>query len=496
MKPVSDIVAHDAPARTRAPFAALALLLVLALLLGGSSKDYAPGLIVLRPLAVIALAIGLCHMRREHWARAAFPLGFMAASVGLIALHLVPLPPSLWTALPGRELAVLAGEAAGIEQPWRPIALVPYRGWNALFAALVPAAIAVCAVQLDREQHRVLALLVLAGVLLSAAWGAVQAISGYSAAAFFYGAPRVEVPNGLFANRNHLAALLVCSVPVFALEASRGKGGRAALAIIACAALGGFAVMMALATGSRAGMAALLVAMAGGGWVWIARPGSAADQPRGRRQPAWVPFAFGAFGLAALATFALVLSRTTGFQRLQSAGAGEVEELRFTVWRTIIDFAPSYLPVGSGIGSFVEVFKVHEPNAMLAQSYWNHAHNDWLEWAMEGGVPAIGLMALALAGWSARALALVRASLAARRSGNIHRGRIEIQLALAGAIILFVLGAWSLVDYPLRTPALASLAALSAVWMALPDLSGRKLARRSSAPGQAGGFASTGPARR
>jgi O-antigen ligase len=169
--------------------------------------------------------------------------------------------------------------------------------------------------------------------------------------------------------------------------------------------------------------------------------------------------AAGAFSLSVLGVLAILLAQSTGYERLVSAGSGEVEEFRFTVWLTISEFAPAYMPFGSGIGSFVEVFKTHEPDRMLGHSYWNHAHNEWLEWALEGGLPAMGLMIAAAIGWVVRFVSLVR---------NSHDGRIEIQLALAGAIILIVLGAWSLVDYPLRTPALASIAALCAVWMALP----------------------------
>lgn len=478
MKPAGDIVAQEPWTRSRAPFAMLSVLLVAVFVLGGSSKDYVPGLIVLRPLAVITLAVGLYSLNRADWDRFRFPLGFMAATLGLIMLHLVPLPPFVWTAFPGRDLAVAAAEAAGIDQPWRPISLVPYRGWNAFYAMLVPAAVMVCAVQLDREQHRALVFLVLMGALASAFWAAVQSVSGYSPATFFYGLPRVEVPNGLFANRNHLAALLVSSVPLFALIGSRARGPRAALVILACAALAAFAVMIVLTTGSRAGMALCVLSLAASVLVWRARPlATSPDRRSGNKQP-WVPFAFGAFGIAMLAVFAVLLSQTTGFERLLSAGSGEVEEYRFTVWRTIVEFAPSYFPLGSGIGSFVEVFKVHEPGEMLAQSYWNHAHNDWLEWAMEGGIAALALMALAVGGWATKAFGLLQ---------NRHRGRIEFQLALAGAIILFVLGAWSLVDYPLRTPALASLAGLCAVWLALPEIG-----QRASGAAQVSGFAPRG----
>ena len=488
MKPAGDLaaqrvsqerLARENRERSRAPFAAASALLIAALLLGGSSKDYVPGLLVLRPLAVITLAIGLYSLRASDWARFKAPLGFMAAMSGLIAMHLVPLPPAVWMALPGRELAIAAGEAAGIEQPWRPIALVPYRGWNALFASLVPTAIAVCAVQLDRDQHRALIFMILGGALISAIWGAVQSVSGFAPSTFFYGPPRVEAPNGFFANRNHMAAALVASLPLLALAASRAKPPSRVFAIIGGAALGAFCLMMALTTGSRAGLVFALIALAASALIWRARPVRSAARIKTRQRQPWAPYALAAFGVVTLAVFAVLLTQTTGFERLLSAGSGEVEEHRLTVWRTIVEFAPTYGPLGSGIGSFVEVFKVHEPSAMLGQSYWNHAHNDWLEWALEGGVPAALLMGLAVAGWAVRAFALVR---------NSHRGRIDIQLGLTGAMILLILGGWSVVDYPLRTPALASLAALCAVWMAMPQLSARR-----SAETPLEGFAATQP---
>ncbi len=480
MKAEGTIPAQDASVRSRAPFVAVAVLLIAAMLLGGSSKDYVPGLLLLRPLGVAVLAIGLYNMTRDDWTAYRLPLGFMAAVLCLIVLHLVPLPPALWMALPGRDLAIAAGEAAGIDQPWRPIALVPYRAWNAFYAMLVPAAVVVCAVQLTRDQHRMLIYFVLAGVLANALWGAVQSISGFSPATFFYGVPQVEVANGLFANRNHLAALMVASLPLFAVIATRAKRPRATVTITACVALAAFAIMMALATGSRAGMLLLLVVLAASWLVWRARP--AAPSTVQRRSPSkqvWVPYAFAAFGLAMLGAFAVLLTQTTGYDRLIGAGSGEVEEFRFTVWRTIADFAPTYLPFGSGIGSFIEIFKVHEPGEMLSQSYWNHAHNDWLEWALEGGIPAMVLMAAAVLAWLARFVGLLK---------NSHTGRIEVQLGLAGAIILFILGGWSLVDYPMRTPALASLAALCAVWMALPgsrNLFGKPAAGDWNASGHA-----------
>jgi hypothetical protein len=78
---------------------------------------------------------------------------------------------------------------------------------------------------------------------------------------------------------------------------------------------------------------------------------------------------------------------------------------------------------------------------------------------MEGGVPALALLALAIFAWLRLARGLRR---------ELPSGRFETQLGVVGATVIFVLGLWSLVDYPLRVPFLASLAAVAAVWMSMP----------------------------
>ncbi|QUL37319.1 O-antigen ligase [Erythrobacter sp. JK5] len=443
--------------RTHVPFVALAVLLASAFLLGGGSRDDIVSLIALRPIAVICLGIGLYGLTGEQWRAFRLPLGMMAAIIGLILLHLIPLPPAIWQAIPGRELAIAAGEAAGGIQPWRELSLVPYRGWNAFYAMLVPAAAMVLAVQIDREDHRKLLYVLIAAAIASALWGMVQAIGGFGPGLYFYDVTNSDSPTGFFANRNHMAAMQVCILPLLALIAARAKGPRMRLIQTACAAIAVLAVMMAAATGSRAGIALALVALAASWLVWNARPRHNNALRRRDQRQRWVPFAFAGFGAAMLGGFALLLTRSQSFERI--SGTSPVEEYRFLVWETMVEFLPQYLPFGSGIGSFVEIFQVHEPSAMLGTSYWNHAHNDWLEWTLEGGIPAVLLMIVALVAFVRGAFALL--SLA-------HTGRFGVQLGLAGAIILFVLGLWSAVDYPLRVPALAVVAALASVWMAFP----------------------------
>lgn len=448
-----------APSRLRLqlPFLTLALLLVCVFALGGGARDDIVSLIVLRPVAAIALGIGLFTLTREHWQAYRLALGMMAAIMGLIILHLIPLPPAIWMAVPGRELAIAAGEASGGGQPWRPLSLVPYRGWNAFYAMIVPAAAMVLAVQLGRDDHRRIVGLVIAAGMASALWGIIQSVGGFSRSLYFYNVTNYDYVTGLFANRNHMAAMQIALVPFLTVFASRANGPRKGVIQIACAALAGLALMMALATGSRAAIVFSIAAIGASWLVWRARPNRPIVARRGGNKQAWVPYAVAGFGAIMLAGFSILLFQSQGFSRLQATGS--VEEFRFVVWDTVAGILPAYLPVGSGVGSFVEVFKVHEPSEMLGTNYWNHAHNDWLEWALEGGLPAIALMLASIAGWAYCCLSLLRQS---------HTGRLQVQLGLAAGIVLFVLGLWSGVDYPLRVPALSAVAALCAVWLAMP----------------------------
>ena len=109
----------------------LSALLVAAFLTGGGSRGDIVSLVLLRPFAVLCLALGLSWISRDHWNRYRLPLALMSALIGLHVLHLIPLPPAMSTALPGREIAATASALVGAEDVWRPLAMVPYRAWNA-----------------------------------------------------------------------------------------------------------------------------------------------------------------------------------------------------------------------------------------------------------------------------------------------------------------------------------------------------------------------------
>lgn len=448
---------HSPLASLRANYvlATLVALLVATFVMGGGARDDIVSLPFLRPLAVVCLGIGLFGLNRTHLRVYRLPLGFLAAILLLIVLHLIPLPPAIWTAIPGRQLAVLAGEAVGGPQPWRPLSLVPYRGWNAFYAMLVPAAAMVLAAQLPVEGLRKVLYLFVGFALANAIWGVVQSVAGFEPGLYLYRVTNSGVPTGLFANRNHMAALLVAALPLLTLVAARAKGPSQRLVQIGCAGLASLFVLMIFAAGSRAGLVFTVVGMAGSALVWRAKPDPTARRRRGARS--LVPLGLAVAGAFAIACLAYITSRAAALDRLLTQD--EAEEGRLTVWQTVLDILPQYLPFGSGIGSFVEIFKVHEPSEMLSLNYWNHTHNDWLEWALEGGVLAIAIGLAAIAAWALRTRSLLSHS---------YAGRLDVQLGLAGSAVMLVLGLWSVVDYPLRVPSLACLFAIAAIWTAAP----------------------------
>jgi O-antigen ligase len=114
----------------------------------------------------------------------------------------------------------------------------------------------------------------------------------------------------------------------------------------------------------------------------------------------------------------------------------------------------TYFPTGSGLGSFSNVFQVHEPLDMLTTTYLNHAHNEFLEIASDAGIAGVALLAAALLWW-------LRATLQLRKTDPDQPNT----LAKAGSAIIFLSLVASLVDYPARTPILMAVLVIAGTWL-------------------------------
>jgi O-antigen ligase len=113
----------------------------------------------------------------------------------------------------------------------------------------------------------------------------------------------------------------------------------------------------------------------------------------------------------------------------------------------VLKAAVENLPFGTGLGTFDPVYRALETPQIETHAYLNHAHDDYLELFLQTGVVGAVLIILFLV-WFFWASA--RAWRAPAQSQTAQMGR-------AASVSIAILLAHSVVDYPLRTAALATL---------------------------------------
>lgn len=421
--------------------AVLALFLVLLFLTGGSSRADVSKLIVLRPLAVLVAGYGLATIRKEDFATYR-PIWLFFGAVALLTVaHLVPLPPGVWQSFPGREILVEIDTLAGLEGIWRPLSMHPEGTWNALYALSVPFAALLLASQLGEEDRMRLLAVVIVLCMLSGFVGVIQA--GGTDIRFYRFAGEAS---GFFANRNHQAAMLACLFPMLAaiaLSAKRFKIDPRATRLIAAAGMIAL-VPLILVTGSRMGLIVGVISFMCLAFMFFSGAKRSDAFSIGRLIQGAVAILIAA-GMVAGTVF---MARDKAFDRVD----GLANEPRIPAWQTISEFLPNYFPWGSGIGSFVPVYQIHEQSQFLMRQYFNQAHNDWLDILLTAGLPGLVLTLIAVVMFAVA----VKAALGARgTAGHLRR---------TGMIVILLLAFASVTDYPLRTPILSALFAIAAIW--------------------------------
>lgn len=441
--------------RENIPFFALLIFLLLTFLTGGGSRSDIQSLVLLRPMAILFCGLAIWTLRREHLQSRWGLLALAAGTFLLVGVQLIPLPPGIWSQLPGREFIVQIDAAAGLGEIWRPLTLSPAGTRNALFSLFVPLAVLLLGIQLTREQLTKVALGVLAIGLVSGLLGLLQSIGSTQGPLYFYRITNNGSAVGLFSNRNHQAMFLAALFPLLALYASQTARSpdHARFKLWVAMASGLFLVPLLLVTGSRAGLVLGIVSMAVSLKLYAPPLVTGVDKRRHKPKSKgffWLGIGGGVVALGLLVT---LMSRAEALQRIVQGNVGE--DLRFQVWGPIFDLAKQSFPVGTGFGSLPAIFQVHEPAALLSANYLNHAHNDWLEIMLEAGLPGLLLLACAITAYLVALYRAVRGSQPPRTK----------QLSLIGALVICLFALGSVADYPLRAPSLAAVLVLAALWM-------------------------------
>jgi O-antigen ligase len=428
---------------------AAAILLALSFVFGGASQGHALRLALVELAALPLLVLAASRLIQSgSWRQHRFALGLLAMLVAIPLLQLIPLPPAVWTSLPGRDQAVLALQLAGLEPGWASLSLAPDRTWGYALALTPPAAFFLAMLSLSQTQRERLIQFCFGAAIVGILLGAAQLASG-SDRLYVWSWTGAGSVNGFFANRNHLASSLLVTLPfavIFGAATLRRRDRRTS-ALWFGAIFAGLVVVALAAIRSRAGitlfapvmMISLLAA-------WIAAG-------RGRPGPALLVLV-GAVGAALTAVAVLALPPILA--RFDTEGAPEA---RFERWPLVAETAQTYLPLGSGLGSFDAVYRSVEPLEELDSTYFNQAHNDYLETWLETGWLGIGLILVFLVWFGRRSWTAWKAP--PSREGDLQR---------AASIGIGVLLLHSVGDYPLRT---VTLAVLFALCCGLLELAGR-----------------------
>lgn len=432
----------------------LALILVaFSFVFGGATRQHALPLALVELAAVpLACLAGYRLAATGDWARHKLALAGVAMIVALPLIQLAPLPPEIWTRLPGREEVALALTLVDAPVGLAPLSLTPDATRAAALALLPPVALFLAVLQMPTRQREGLAGAYVLAAVLSVAVGAAQlAVGGGGLHPYDSTAPGSVT--GLFANRNHLAALVLMTLPLAAALSAGAdrRPGRSRwvfglYALVAVIAIGLIRSRMGVILLGPVLLTGLLIA-------W---------RSEASRRPDWR-----LIGLASGAAAALALVAAVGLAPILDRFDGAAADVRFEYWPTVLDAAGRFQPVGAGMGSFDPVYRSVEPLEELTETFFNQAHNDYLElWLEAGLMGALALVVLIV--W------VGRQSVIALRHGPARRDWPLAPAALAAIVAVAVHSGF---DYPLRTPMLAGLFAVC-----LGLLSPPPPGRRSRAP--------------
>lgn len=392
-----------------------------------------------------------------------------------VAASLSPAAARLYDAVPGLT------PAASFPLSLRAAASLELAGRIIAYAAVFAVAAALAA--RGRGAGRRILTAVFAVGLFQALYGGYEYLTGhqhiFGYAKRFY----TDAATGTYINQNHYAGALelalLCGLGLFLASIRGSSGGPRRPAgwrtrVVAffeghgprALAIGGALALVALGlvfSYSRMGLAA--ASAAGVGVVLI-------DLKRSTGRGRWA-------AILLLAAAGLLAASLAGWNRIASDLSRQMtpiswEEGRLLVWRDSVSIVRDHPLTGAGLGTFRDVYPAYRSPGIV--TYYDHAHNDWIELAVETGA-AGSLLALAI-------LALYAASV----GGGLARLRgpeFPVLLGAAGALVALLLH--EITDFNLQIPANAVLfaatgGALLGMLRCADRATGRVVSFRASGP--------------
>jgi O-antigen ligase len=461
-------------------FALCAVMVVFAPIVMGGNRPLP--LLALEVTSVLMLGLALLSGRLEKSVPRAFQAGFVLLALTPF-LQLIPVPFDWWIALPGRAGYGTAldevGAGAVAAEGWRAISVVPVLTEYSAWAILPPLAMLAGVLALPAEQVRRLVWVFIAMTVGQAILGLMQYGDGPGSWLRFGPSVGDSSAIGTFPNRNLFAGLLVMGLPVLLAllaacvfgvdrKVSRRHGGgwlsrlkgwgsdeSGSNRSVIHAAMALVVLLGIVFSKSRSGIGLSMLVILLSVFVLGHNLG-------GRFSAKMLTIVTaGGLALATVIGLAPVLARF---------GADPLRDVRWEIfevsWRAVMDF----FPLGSGAGTYPQVIAAKQGAFLGGESYINHAHNDYLEWWVEGGLLAMALTVLFAVLYAMR----WRVLWAERNWQTMHMMQVGAGL---GVLMVMLHG---LTDFTLRIPANQIYFALLAGVFMHPDSGGARSRRSSS----------------
>lgn len=418
----------------------LALILILSIVLGGTSQAYIlPKFLISFIAFLVILQVLVKSQSLDLKAFLTLPMLFGTIFLILFVFYLIPLPQAIWTSVPLRDTVVNAQSLLGISSEWRPLSLTPEDTAMTVWNFLPPIAVAMIMMwDMGREELKNAIFSLLAFGLIAVIFGIMQFASN-NAALHFYPVSNVGYPTASFSNTNHFSTFLVMLLPLALLkfyESWRRRKSYKKSAIFAVFLL--TAIPMIILTDSLSGYMLMPIV------IFL----SLASLYKGSKFNIMILAGVVAVvGLFLLDFFVWGNYAQGLLKSLTNDGVLSRPEVYKNIW---LNMKPLSL-FGTGPGSFYNVYLSFQIDRGLSAKYLNAAHNDYLQVWLEMGLLGFITM-LGFAVYSGVMYVLNVAHKANRLRTSAAISSIAVMLA-------------SLVDYPLRTIALCTLLTFFAILM-------------------------------
>lgn len=224
-----------------------------------------------------------------------------------------------------------------------------------------------------------------------------------------------KVNAGFMANENHLALLFVMTVPILIDLFRKTRFPLLSVPLIL------LLILFQMVVGSRAGI--LMIATA-----------------------AIASYVFIVLGSRIVSAAAIVAIFAAGayfaWHALYTPSQVDLDNFdRWTFFQNTIKAIGDHLPFGTGMGTFTLIYPQYGIETGVFKQYVNHVHNDYLELLLEGGVISAGLLVVYLVTLVVRIFTVRPAMTDLQKSALLGIGFTLLH---------------SVVDYPLRTMAIAT----------------------------------------